>query len=263
MDRDIPVSLHIWDGWAWLGGLVMLVVLGILTLLYRRKDARAFNVWFFGSGIFFVNLLPTSGIVPINARIYEHWLYFSLVGFFTIGAFYIDRLWSWLEQKKKEAIPVLIITLTCYCLFFGIQTTRQNLLWGDTEAFYLNILHYEPNDVRVLNNLGNWYSDHANNKDAATLYQRAIEADPTQPAPYYNLGNIARDANDLVQAEALYKKAIEISPTFHYAYGNLAQIYISQNKLSQALVELEQLEKLYPTAQTEKNIAMIKNLLNQ
>lgn len=281
MDRDIPVSLHVWNTWSWLGALIIIGLIVLLVYLYRSEmyklksgksmanvkcqmvNTSAFNVWFFGVGIFFVNLLPTSGIVPINARIYEHWLYFSLFGFFTVVAFYVDRLWSWLEQRKKEFVPVLVIVLTAYCLFLGIQTIRRSILWGDTEAFYLNILSYEPDDVRVLNNLGNWYSDHGNNTDAAPLYQRAIETDPTQPAPYYNLGNIARDNNDLVQAEALYQKAISVDPTFHYAYGNLAQIYLNEKRYTDALTMLERLQQIYPSNQNLQNINIIKKLINK
>ncbi len=235
----------------------------MLSGLWRRSDKKAFDVWFFGSAIFFLNLAPSSGIIPINARLYEHWLYFSLFGFFTVAAFYIDRLWSWLERRKREAVPVLVITLVLYCLFLGIQTIRRNLLWGDTEQFYLNILHYEPQDVRVLNNLGNWYSDNGDNASAAPLYQQAIAADPTQPAPYYNLGNIARDSAQPAQAEALYQQAIPADPTFHYAYENLTQLYLDENKPAQALAELQQLEKIDPSAQTEQNIQLLEKTLNQ
>lgn len=263
MDRDIPVSIHVWDAWTWLGMLIMVLVIVWLFILYRRTDKTFFNVWFFGSGIFFVNLLPTSGLAPINARIYEHWLYFSLFGLFVLIAFYLDKILSFFKNKNSIFHPLFTIFLIVYFSFLGVQTIRRNLLWGDMEQFYLNILYYEPQDVRVLNNLGNWYSDHGNNVSAGPFYERAINADPTQPAPYYNLGNIARDSGQLAQAEALYKKAIAIDPTFHYAYGNLAQLYLIQNKLDQALAELQALEKIYPTVQTEKNIEMLQGTINR
>ena len=263
MDRDIPVSIHLWDGLSWLGALIMLGCIGVLVILYRRRDTFTFNVWFFGLGIFFVNLLPTSGIVPINARIYEHWLYFSLFGFFTILVWYIDKLWRVIERKRPSLQPMLIIALVAYCLFFSVQTIRRNILWGDTEQFYLNILYYEPQDVRVLNNLGNWYSDNGNNASAGPLYERAIQADPTQPAPYYNLGNIARDSGQVAQEEAFYQKAISVDPTFYYTYGNLAQLYLNENKLPQALIELQELQKIYPTDQTAKNIETLRKMINK
>lgn len=290
MDRDIPISIHIWDSWSWLGALIIIVCAGWLVFLYRRElpkikkelgirnqelgqsvrhdsrfmlHASSFNVWFFGTGIFFVNLLPTSGIIPINARIYEHWLYFSLFGFFTIVAFYLDKIFIFLKNRNSKFYPAVVIFLIVYFLFLGIQTIRRNLLWSNTDKFYLNILSYQPDNVRVLNNLGNWYSDRGNNLLAKPLYERAVEIDPTQPALFHNLGNIARDSGQLDEAEMLYKKAISVDPAFHYAYGNLAQIYFKQNKLSEALAELQKLQKIYPSAQTQENIEMLQGLINK
>ncbi len=262
MERDLIVSLHIWEDWSWLGLLVMLALLGWLVVLYRRKDKMVFNVWFFGLGIFFINLIPTSGIVAINARMYEHWLYFSLFGFFTVAAWYLDRLWTWLEHYKKDLVPVLVITFTVYCLFLCAQSIRRNLLWGDTEAFYSNVLYYEPQNARVLNNLAMWYADHENSVDAAPLYERAIESDPTQPAPYYNLGNIAHNDGRIEEADQLYKKAIEIDPQFHYAYTNLAASYLLEKRYAEALPVLQELEKIYPSAGTESTIDILQKLLS-
>ncbi len=283
MDRDIPVSTHIWDPWSWLGALIIVILIGLLVFLYKQERQKilntrptksfgqakylipdtSFNVWFFGLGIFFVNLLPTSGLIPINARIYEHWLYFSLFGFFTIVAFYLDKILSFFKNKNSKFYVLITISFVIYCLFLGIQTIRRNLLWSDTEKFYLNILSYESDDVRVLNNLGNWYSDRGNNALAKPFYERAINIDPNQPALYYNLGNIARDSGQLDQAEELYKKAITTDPTFHYAYGNLAQLYLNQNKITQALEMLEQLQKIYPTVQTQQNIEILQKALRK
>ena len=264
MDRDIAISFSLATGWAWLGFLGLVILVGWLIFLYKYEGmSQKFSVWLFGTGIFFINLGPTSGIIPANARIYEHWLYVPLMGAGLIVGFYLDRLLSIIKKRKPVLFPFVIIILVGYFGFLGIQTIRRNLLWGDTEAFYKNILYYEPTDVRVLNNLGNWYSDRGNTTDAAPLYQRAIDADPTQPAPYYNLGNIARDNSGLIQAEMLYKKAISVDPTFHYAYGNLAQLYLNNKRYSDALDMLEKLQQIYPNDQTFQNIDTLKNLINK
>ncbi|HET7629966.1 MAG TPA: tetratricopeptide repeat protein [Candidatus Saccharimonadales bacterium] len=290
MDRDIPVSTSLFQWPTWLGAAIILAsivwviwyLLSETDLVWRgtrrrvaeneRKSQQTFDatrqaksvsrkVWFLGLGIFFVNLLPTSGIVPINARIYEHWLYFSLFGLFTIVAFYIDRLWSWLERHRKQLVPTLVFALVGYSIFFGIQTIRRNLLWTDVPGMYQNILSYQSNDVRVLNNLGNWYSDNSENAAAAPLYERAIAVDPNQPAPYYNLGNIYRDQNQPEEAISWYQKSLEADPNFYYAYGNLASEYFTQKKYSEALAELKKLEALYPTPQNEQNIAKLEQII--
>ncbi len=256
MERDIAVNTSLWVGWSWLG--LLLIVASLLWLLYayRRRFASA-NIWFFGLAVFLINLGPSSGIIPINARIYEHWLYMSLFGAFAIVGWYLDKLFGYTEKHQIHFKPTLIISLVLYCSFLSIQTIRRNILWGNTEAFYKNILSYQPDNIRVLNNLANWYSDNDKDDEATPLYKKASEVEPLQPAPYYNLGNIARDKGDLVLAESLYKKSTEVDPGFHYGYRNLAQLYIQGNRISEAIEALEKLQQLRPTPEIE---SLIKNL---
>lgn len=260
MDRDVAISLSPWHGWAWLGGLVIIALMTLLVWLYRKKSA-SFSIWLWGTGIFFIALGPTSGIVPINARIYEHWLYFSLAGTALIAGFYLDKLFVYLENKKPSLKPALVIALLAYCLFLGVQTIRRNLLWSDVEGLYKNILYYEPNDVRVLNNLGNWYSDHGDDADAQPLYERAIASDPTQAAPYYNIGNIFREQGDPAAAIQWYQKAIVVDPKFYYAYNNIAAIYLNQNKVAEALAILEKLQTVSPSDLNAQRIELLKKHL--
>ncbi len=257
MERDIPVNVSMRQGWAWLGALLIVAIVGGLIYAYRRR-VPAFYIWLFGAAVFFINLGPTSGLVPINARIYEHWLYMSLFGLSVIAGWYLHRLLLWTEHKRPSLKPALVILLVGYCAFLSIQTIRRNILWGNTEAFYLNILHYEPHNVRVLNNLANWYSDQDKNSEAAALYQKAITTDPLQPAPYFNLGNIMAVQGDLTQAELLYKKSIEADSRFYYAYRNLANLYIAEHKTAQAIEILERLESFMPSSDIEAALEKLR-----
>lgn len=212
-------------------------------------------------GIFFINLGPSSGIVPVNAVMYEHWLYFSLLGAGIVLSYYGLRLFDNWSKRSQELKVFLIIIMIGYGLFLGVQAIQRNLLWGNIEKMYLNILRYEPDNVRVLNNLANLYMDYGQIDEAQGLYIQATKADPYQPAPYYNLGNIARDSGQLDQAEELYKKSISVDPRFHYAYSNLAALYIQQHRFTEAISILEELKTLQPSADIEKIISDIKKRL--
>ncbi len=257
MDRDVPVSLSLWQGWSWLGLLVILLILGVITRLYK-KSSKHFYPTLFGCGLFFVALAPSSGIVPINARIYEHWLYLSIAGVAVTTGYYLDLLFNYITQKKKELVPVFYILIIGYCLFLSIQTIRRNILWTNQENLYTDILRYEEYDVRVLNNLGNWYSDHNHVSEAEPLYLRAIEADPYQPAPYHNLGNIARDNGELDKAIKLYEQAIAVEPRFHYSYENIASIYLSEHRLRDAITVLERLDSVLPDPKIKELVASLR-----
>ena len=265
MERDIVVNTSVLQWPVWLGvAIVGFIIWGGLVFYKKEKTQNqgqnwkletenwklpkisSFRLWFFAWGIFFVNLAPTSGIFPINALIYEHWLYFSLFGFFTLVAFYLDKLLHLLQTKRVLLFAAWFLLLSGYLVFFGFQTVRRNIIWGRTEEFYKNILRHEPQNVRALNNLAMYYSNQGKTKEAEELYWLAVDANNSVPAPYYNLGNILRDRGDVAGALELYKKAVERDPYFVYGYMNMASIYADQGKLVEATKMLEKVKTLKP-----------------
>jgi hypothetical protein len=240
MERDTIVHTSLFQFPVWISLIVLPLILWIIV-----RDFSKTRLWFFAWGIFFVSLAPTSGIIPINALIYEHWLYFALAGIATLASWHAVRLWE-AAGPQRILKGVLVMLGIGYVVFLSVQTVRRNLLWGDTKAFYLDILFYEPTNVRVLNNLANYESDHGSIAEAEELYWRAVKADDVQPAPYYNLGNILRDRQDYAGALELYKKALAADPTFPYAYSNIAWVYGQQGNLSGALEAMQALHKLQP-----------------
>ncbi len=151
-----------------------------------------------------------------------------------------------------------------FCVFLGVQTIRRNIIWGDLERFYNNVLYYEPRNVRVLNNLANYYSDNGRLGDAEKLLWKAVDADDLQPAPYYNLGNLLRDRKDYAGAAELYKKSIIVDKHFLFSYTNLAAIYVQQGNLPGALEYLEQLKTIEPNNYgAYYNIGFVYNALGK
>lgn len=254
--HDIPGSMTFWEGLVWLGGLIILACILWLFWLYRRKEKLAFNIWFFGLGIFFANLSLSSGIVAsINARAMEHWLYFSLFGVFTIVAWYVDRLWSYLETYRPQLKTVCVTIFAVYCLFLGYQTIQRNLIWADSVALLKNILQYEPNNYHALNNLGNWYYDRRDNATAKFYWEQSIVANPYQPVAYTNLGYLASDEGRTLEAEKIFKKAIDLDPYYYNAYYNLLVLYIQEKRFPEALQVLETVQGKYP----KKDFTTIEN----
>lgn len=274
MEREAVANGSLFQWPAWLGALMAAAIILALFLLYKKErknpapagqnQISTFRLWFFAWGFFFLNLAPTSGIIPINALIYEHWLYFSLFGFFALLAFYLDRIFNFLRSKTRPLAYIAVILFSAYLAFLGVQTVRRNILWGKIDVFYQNILKYEPQSIRVLNNLALYYSDHDKLKEAEDLYWRIVGFNDIIPAPYYNLGNILRDRKDYAGALELYKKAIELDPYFSYAYMNTAAIYAQQGLLDNALDYLEKLKAVRPTdALVYFNIGRVQFALGQ
>ena len=247
MERDLALKTSLFQWPVWLAALIILLILVVLAISYKLK-AKSYSVGFFGWGWFFAALLPVSGIIPINAILYEHWLYLPLVGFATLAAFYIDRGLEFLKIRKLIAYNLLLMALFAYLSFFTVVSAKRNIAWGDPIGFYEDILKYNPHSIRVLNNLGNIYSERGNLDRALEMYQRAV-ASPSGnifAQPHYNLGNIYRDRKETDKAISQYQKAIEVDPKFPFPYQNLAVIYADRGELNEAALMLEKVKELRP-----------------
>jgi len=266
----VPVGLHMERGRAVYTSLfqwpVWPVFLGLLGLLYwlkrlYKKEKRTiiqthnlqpttynltpFRIWFLGLGWFFIALLPVSGITPINALMYEHWLYLPMVGFWLIISFYLVKLLNFKGPTflKIQGRALIIAALVVYFAFFAYQSIQRNILWGDAAAFYENILKYEPESARINNNLGAIYYNRGDLNKAAEFYQNAAKSG-NFPQPHFNLGNIYQMKGDIASAIKEYEKAIAVDSNFIYAYQNLAAIYFKIGNSAKAREYADKLSQL-------------------
>ncbi|MDP3792505.1 MAG: tetratricopeptide repeat protein [bacterium] len=254
MERSATVytSLFQWPVWLIFFGLVCL--LAYLRHLYK-KQSTVFRVWFLGTALFFIPLGPVSGITPINALIYEHWLYLPIIGFWFIVSFYLVKLFAFFPRsiasgKKSKASVVgrgsLVICLIIYLSFFAYQSVQRNLLWGNQLDFYLDILKYEPDSSRINNNVGNIYYNKKDLENAEKYYIIAASQEDIFAEPHFNLGTILQSRGDIYGAIKEYEKAIEINPDFFYPYQNLAVIYAQQGDFTKAIENIEKLKLFLP-----------------
>ncbi|KKT50840.1 MAG: Tetratricopeptide repeat protein [Candidatus Yanofskybacteria bacterium GW2011_GWA1_44_21] len=222
-------------------------ILGIGYFFYK-KNITYFRIWLFGWGVFFIGLGPVSGITPINALIYEHWLYLPMIGFWFIVSFYLIQIFDNRNALllKIQGRTLLVIALAVYLLFFSFQSVKRNILWGKPVDFYKDILRYEPSSTRINNNLGNTYYNQGNIGEAEFYYRKAIESGDAFAQPYYNLGTILQSRGKIDEAVKLFDRAIEINPAFYYPYQNLAFIYAQRGDLTKAADNIEKLKMIIP-----------------
>ncbi len=255
MERSVTIYTYFWNIPTVTSFLVLLMIFGVLRYLYKvsgtfftvKKVPDTFRIWFFAVGWFFVNLGMTSGITPINAQLYEHWLYLALLGPLTLVIFY---LYSIFQVSGKMIKVFIVLFLVFVSTFFVVLSIKRNILWGDPIRFFENILEYEPNSARINNNLGYLYFDKGNKEKAEEYYWKATQTTGNSfPQPYFNLGTILQEKGDIRGAIVVFEKAIELDPNFSYPYPNLAVIYASQGNLVKATEYLEKLKELQPRLQ--------------
>lgn len=266
MERGGVVYTSLWQWPVWLIGLILISLLFLLRKLYKKSSAGTdWRIWFFGIFWFFVALAPVSGITPINALMYEHWLYLPMVGFWLIFSYYLTKLFEKIQKTTDQGggeqflrklgdknyvhrspKVILIMFLIIYLAFFSYQSIQRNILWGKPVEFYKDILKHEPKSGRISNNLGNLYFNKGDKAQAEIYYRQAVDLDDNFPQPYFNLGSILQAKGDIFGAIKLYEQAIAVNPNFYYPYENLAVIYAQQGKIPKAKENIEKLKMLLP-----------------
>jgi protein O-mannosyl-transferase len=237
VERQMPYahSLFEWD--VLLGGAIVVAMVVAIFKYWKRKPIISF-----GFAWFFIAIAPASNVlVPINALIYEHFLYLPMVGVVLVLAktavFVIESC-----KVKRQAAAGFAVLLLVYCAI----NVNRNKDWHTAIGFYEQLVKYSPS-YRVINNLGMEYADKGINDKAEIWYRKAIEMDPNNPVAYHNIAGTYRDTGRVELAERSFKKAIELNPQFIFSYRSLADLYYRTGDLFEARKYLQILVNYDPT----------------
>ena len=268
MERSVTVFTYFWNWPTGFSFMVLLAVLSVLRHFYKKENYKNnnvrnqqinqakqsdalnnfkisdFRVCFFAVGWFFVNLSMTSGITPINAQLYEHWLYLALLGPLVLVIYHFNFIFEKFN-KKILRIP-LILFLIFVSVFFSTLSVKRNIIWGKPVEFFEDILKYEPDSARINNNLGNLYYDKNEIEKAEEYYWKSVSIKDNFPQPHFNLGSILQERGDVRGAIVEFEKALQIDPNFPYAYQGLSVIYAEQGDLVNTAKVLEKLKIITP-----------------
>lgn len=258
MERGATVFLNPWYWQVIVPILALVLILWLIRKNYKKSwnsgVPAVSNVLVFAFGWFFINLGPTSGVTPINALMYEHWLYLAMVGPITALIVLGDRLI--LDQAKRKIAVCFVIVLA---VVGGWLSVKRNALWGNPIAFFEDILRYEPASARVNNNLANHYASIGDLAKAEEHYWKAVESNDSFPQPYFNLGTLLMERNDIRGAIEVFEKAIKADPYFPNAYDQLSVIYASQGNLVKAREMVKKFIELQPiNPMAYYNLALIE-----
>lgn len=253
---------------------VLLVSSAVVLAFWRNRP----KMLFFGAAWFFIGLLPFLNIIPINAFVAEHWLYFPSIGFFIAVSVILDRLTQF--RSIKLCVKAFILVLV---LMLSALTIKQNHIWGNPLLFYNYTLSYSPESTRLHTNLGIEYFNrglfdkaeseymeslriepdgkntvyhllnlaalyyHQGREDEAfDAYKRAIAADPLVPVTYANLGDIYYRRGKYKDSVSMFRKAIEIAPDNAAYWNSLGNAYLADEMDPEAGEAYRKAIAIYP-----------------
>lgn len=196
-------------------------VAGVVGCLKRRP-------WGFLIAAFFLPLLPTSSLIPVNDLANEHRMYISLAAVATAGvllgfAAYL-RLAELTERPKAAAIPFgltaafAIVALMC-------ATNLRNRVYFDRVGLWEDVVRKAPHNVRALENLSNAClrtGDAENIARAADVGRKIISMDRANNRGYLALGSALLALDDREGAIENLSAAVLLNPRGPTAYAHLA-----------------------------------------
>ncbi|NQT46811.1 MAG: tetratricopeptide repeat protein [Candidatus Omnitrophica bacterium] len=287
MERSLPLSTSVFDS------TVLISIAVLLCLSFMIYRFRQNKIVLFASAWFFINLLPVSNIIPVNAILAEHWLYMPAIGFYVVASVLVSRASRNITSIfSAEAIdkPVVIGVILAL-LFYGGITVKRNSDWRDPATFYEKTLNF-TDSYRVHNNLGAVYYRVAKYDDAEEHLEEAIRQRPDFAEAHMNLGLVYKakerpdeaeaqfaealryepddaraknvvgvfylDSNQQERAVETFRELIEERPDYSEAHNNLGAAYYEMGEHNKAIDEWKETLKIYPdSAETHYNLGKL------
>lgn len=107
---------------------------------------------------------------------------------------------------------------------------------SEKSIFYLlSAEKIEPNNPRLLNNIGGAYNSLGDRENALKFYKKAIFADPKFAQGHFNLGNVLMAKSEWLLAIQCYTDAIQYKNDYADAYGNLSLCLTNLKKYNESI----------------------------
>ena len=187
-------------------GLAM--ILGQLAMVFfvRVKMVRFLVLWYLFSLAPVLQILPMA--VPAFAA--DRYAYIPSVPFAIAPAIILWQARRALLERRATAVAsVLIAAGVVYAGVLGVATSSRNRVWRSSETLWRDVLAKDGANRFALVNLGEFYSERGDIKQARHLFVRAAKIDPGFLLSYFNLGLTYEKSGDLSEAARYYARGLE------------------------------------------------------
>lgn len=162
----------------------------------------------------------------------------------------VVALSSLMERHDLDPSPLLTASLVFhpddFPLMFALGKWFNHRDGPKAIGAYRGARAIRPENVAVLNNLGNVLKEEQELEEAIACFKEAVRLDPNYAAAHYNLGNALNEKKDFDGAIACYKEAIRIDPKFAFAHNNMGNSLLSRKKVNEAIASYEEALRLDP-----------------
>jgi protein O-mannosyl-transferase len=215
----------------------------VLMIYFWRRDRQVC----FGFVWFFVILAPVLNVLWMPIDVFsERYLYLPSAGLCWAAAWAAVRVWEQSQQFGNHSRQALLGAICLLAALFGARIIARNPDWKDNFTLFTKTLAFAPNSAIARNNLGIYYADHGDEKDAAAQWNAALKLMPNSNFVLNNLGLLNRDEKRYQEAIVFYERSLAVSPRDERAHLGLGEVYQALGLRQRAESELRRAIALSP-----------------
>jgi protein O-mannosyl-transferase len=266
-DWRISFYRSIADRDAWLYVLGILVLLGAITLSYRRSLLLSFGLL-----AFVVLLMPTSSVIPIKDALAERRMYVPIIGLILSLIAVLDRY-----QLDPAVLRIGVIAVLSVA---AVLTFQRSQVWGDDIVFWQDVLKKDPGNRRAHLDLGTSYTGHQQFAEAIAQYEELDKMDgvtevtllnrivpyemmrnfdlaldtlhkaaamhPT-PRTYTEIGHVEAYIGHIPESVDAFTLALKLDPAYAPAHAQRGMIYLATGDNVRARTDFHDALRSEPT----------------
>ncbi|MBI3385378.1 tetratricopeptide repeat protein [Candidatus Gottesmanbacteria bacterium] len=243
--------------------IVFIALIFFLAVKLKSKVFVFFALWFFGS------LLMVLNIIPLDMTVADRWFYFPMIGL--LGMIISSSFWgpaSWRglqnrfwtspstpssrprgsgprgqnDEKLKMLFTLVIISLL---LLLSFRTYLRLFDWQSPFSLYSHDAKINPGAFDLENNLGTELFRQGKFEEAKIHFAKSLNLLPAWWVSANNLGAYYDNQGDLENAEKYYRLSIA-NGYYYLAYENLAFVLLRQGKIDEAITFAKNSLRLFP-----------------
>jgi tetratricopeptide (TPR) repeat protein len=214
-------------------GIQLILIASFFVSLKNNRLVSFLVAWFY------INLLPTSGIIPISVQAADRYMYIPSLAFCFFIVWILFKVGGRLfRTSPRIAIGTAATAATTVILVFSFLTVKQNRIWENDLTLWTQTARYSPSDLSYYA-LAEAHRKRGDYTMAERCYRLSAQANPTFVRSWNGLGNMLLMRKDIRGAESAYLKALEQDPEYAHAHRHLAIVYVSLKDYDRALVHAE------------------------
>lgn len=204
-DGDWTAVSSLADVRLWAGLAFVAAALVAAQLASRSDRARPAA---FGLLWFFVSLLPTSSVFPLNEVMNDHRMYFPFVGLALCAA----TLLRLALERWPRARPAIAAAAAASLAAHGVGVHLRNEVWRTEETLWKAVTEASPGNGRGWMNYGLSLMGRAEWAGAERCFGEALRRTPDYGYAHTNLAILLGATGRPAEAERHFRRAVELMP---------------------------------------------------